>query len=383
VVDAPSAVLVVRVAASPYTRDADAPQGIMALPDHTLTGDRTAEVVEVADDSPEALFELLEARHWGDGLPVVAPTTDRVERMLAGSGDPDAILGVVPPRDGAATLRTVAINAVMAGCRPEVLPVVAAAVRAVTQPEVNLRGVQATTHPVAPLVIVHGDIVDRAGFNPSIGVFGPGNRANATVGRALRFVLMHVGGARPGAGDAATQGQPSKYTYCIAERASASPWAAYHRSRGLDAASAVTVACGENPHNVHDMESVEPVRLLTKAASVMATLGSNNACISQGEFFVVLCPEHAATIAAHGWSRGDVQSFLYERARLPRGTLRAAFDSVAWQPWLTAIEDDATLLPMTDDPDNIRVLVAGGPGKHSCVIPSWGMTKSVTVAVDS
>jgi hypothetical protein len=355
----------------------------MALPDHTLTGDHTVEAVEVTDDSPEALSDLLEARHWGDGLPVVAPTAERVERMLAGTGDPDTVLGVVPPRDGEATLRTVAINAVMAGCPPEVLPVVAAAVRAVTQPEVNLRGVQATTHPVAPLVIVHGDIVDRAGFNSSTGAFGPGNRANATVGRALRFVLMHVGGARPDAGDAATQGQPSKYTYCIAERATASPWAAYHRSRGIDAASAVTVACGENPHNVHDMESVEPVRLLTKAASVMATLGTNNACISQGEFFVVLCPEHAATIAAHGWSRGDVQSFLYERARLPRGTLRAAFDAVAWRPWLAAIDDDEALLPMTDDRDNIRVLVAGGPGKHSCVIPSWGMTKSVTVAVDS
>lgn len=354
----------------------------MALPDHTLTGDGDDGVVEVADDSPDALFDLLEVRGWGDGLPIVAPTTERVGRMLGDRSDPDRMLGVVPPRDGGATLRTVAINAVMAGCRPEVLPVVAAAVHALTRPEVNLRGVQATTHPVAPLVIVHGDVAEQAGFNAGLGTFGPGNRANATVGRAVRFVLMHVGGARPGAGDASTQGQPSKYTYCIAERAEASPWTAYHRSRRLDAASAVTVACGENPHNVHDMESAEPVRLLTKAASVMATLGTNNACISQGEFFVVLCPEHAATIAAHGWSRADVQSFLYEQARLPRGTLRAAFDTVAWQPWLAAIDDDATLLPMTDDPDNIRVLVAGGAGKHSCVIPSWGMTKSVTLAVE-
>jgi hypothetical protein len=355
----------------------------MALPDQMLTGDDGDEVVEVADESSEALWALLESRRWGDGLPIVAPTAERVERMLAvGDGDPDALLGVVPPRDGAATLRTVAINAVMAGCRPELLPVVAAAVGALTRAEVNLRGVQATTHPVAPLVIVHGDVVDRCGFNAGAGTFGPGNRANATVGRAVRLVLMHVGGARPGAGDAATQGQPSKYTYCIAERADASPWTAYHRSRGVDAASAVTVACGENPHNFHDMESAEPVRLLTKAASVMATLGTNNACISQGEFFVVLGPEHAATIAGHGWSRRDVQSFLYERARLPCGVLRDAFDTVAWEPWLAAIGDDSTLLPMTGDPDNIRVLVAGGAGKHSCVIPSWGLTKSVTVAIE-
>ncbi len=354
----------------------------MALLDQTLTGDGD-EVVELDDESPESLLEFLTGRGWGDGLPVVAPTVERVERMLEASGaDPDELLGVLPPRDGAATMRTVAINAVLAGCPPEVLPIVAASVRALCHPEVNLRGVQSTTHPVAPLVVVHGEAVERCGFNAATGTFGPGTRANATVGRALRFVLLHVGGARPGAGDAATQGQPSKYTYCIAENAAASPWPAYHRSRGVDAASAVTVACGENPHNVHDMESDEPVRLLTKAASVMTTLGSNNACISQGEFFVVLCPEHAATIAAHGWARGDVQAFLYERARLSRGTLRGAFDIVAWQPWLAAIEDDEALLPMTDHPDNVRVLVAGGPGKHSCVIPSWGMTKSVTVPVE-
>jgi hypothetical protein len=353
----------------------------MALPDHALTAP-TDEVVELADDSPEALFELLAARGWGDGLPVVAPTRARVDAMLDASGaDPDQVLGVIPPRDGSATMRTVAVNAVLAGCPPAVLPVVAAAVEALTHPEVNLRGVQATTHPVAPLVIVHGEAVERLGFNAGVGAFGPGNRANATVGRAVRFVLLHVGGARPGAGDASTQGQPSKYTYCVAELAAASPWPAYHRSRGVDAASAVTVACGENPHNAHDMESDEPARLLTKVASVMATLGSNNACISQGEFFVALCPEHAATIARHGWSRADVQSFLYERARLPRGELRRAFEAVAWQPWLAAIDDDDAMLPMTDHPDNVRVLVVGGPGKHSCVIPSWGMTKSVTVAV--
>ena len=114
----------------------------------------------------------------------------------------------------------------------------------------------------------------------------------------------------------------------------------------------------------------------------MATLGSNNACISQGEFFVVLCPEHAATVAAAGWSREDVQTFLFDTARLPRGVLRGAFDTLAWAPWMLEVEDDEALLPMTEDADNIRVLVAGGPGKHSCVVPSWGMTRSVTVLLE-
>jgi len=324
------------------------------------------ESFEIADESPETLRALLEERRWADGLPVVAPTEERVGAMLAAhDADADTVLGVVPPRDGVATLRAVAANAVMAGCPDDVLPVVAAAVRALTQPEVNLRGVQATTHPVAALVIVHGEAARTLGFNAGTGCFGPGTWANATVGRAVRFVLMHIGGARPGDGDASTQGQPAKYTYCIAEQQDDVPWPAFDRSRGVEAPSAVTIFCGEGPHNFHDMESEEPVRLLTKAASVMTTLGSNNACISQGEFFVVLCPEHAATIASHGWSREDVQTFLFEQARLPRGTLRGAFDNA--------------LLPMTEEAANIRVVIAGGAGKHSCVIPSWGMTRSVTM----
>jgi len=350
---------------------------------HRSPDDRDLEHLDIADESPETLLALLDERGWGDGLPIVAPTAARVDAMLAAHpGDPDAVLGVVPPRDGIATLRSIAVNAVMAGCAPEHLGVVAAAVQAITCPEVNLRGVQATTHPVAPLVIVHGEAASRLRFNAGIGCFGPGTRANATVGRALRFVLLHLGGARPGDGDASTQGQPAKYAYCIAENAPASPWPEYHRSRGVDTLSAVTVFCGEGPHNFHDMESDEPVRLLTKAASLMTTLGANNACISQGEFFVVLCPEHAATVAAAGWSRDDVQSFLFDTARLPRRVLRGAFDTLAWAPWMLEVDDDDALLPMTADADNIRVLVAGGPGKHSCVVPSWGMTRSVTVLLE-
>jgi hypothetical protein len=288
---------------------------------------------------------------------------------------------VVAPRDGEATPRTIAANAVMAGCPDDVLPVLVAAVRALTREEVNLRGVQATTHPVAPLLVVHGAAVARHGFNPGLGTFGPGNRANATIGRALRFVLLHVGGGRPGSGDAATQGQPAKYTYCIAEHAAASPWEELHRARGVDAPGAVTVHCGENPHNFHDIESETPEPILEKAASVMTTLGVNNAPISQGEWFVVLCPEHAATIAAAGWTRADVADFLFAHARMPAGRLRGAFAGRVWPDWMEAAADD-TLVPMTESADNIRVLVAGGPGKHSCIVPSWGMTRSVTLPVD-
>jgi hypothetical protein len=343
--------------------------------------------LELASDSPEALMQLFEDRGWGDGLPMVAPTKGRVDAMLAaGSGeeprDPDEVIATLEPRLGEATRRTIAINAVLAGCAPGVLPVLVSAVRALAHPELNLRGVNATTHPVAPLLVVHGAAVAEQRFNPGLGCFGPGNRANASAGRALRLVLLHIAGARPGDGDASTQGQPSKYAYCIAENEAASPWEAYPRSVGVDAASAVTIHCGENPHNFHDMESDEPAAILDKAASVMATLGSNNAPVSSAEFFVVLGPEHAATIAAAGWDRRDVQSYLYETARLPAGALRDAFEVVQYRAWLHALDDDDAM-PITDHPDNIRVLVSGGAGKHSCVIPSWGMTKSVTLPVES
>lgn len=340
--------------------------------------------IEIDDDSPEALLTHFTAKGWGDGLPLVPPTAERVAAMLragGGDGEPDEVVAVLPPRHGQATRRAIAVNAVLAGCEPGLLPVLISVVRALATPELNLLGVNTTTHPVAPLVIVHGEAVERLGFNAGLGTFGPGNRANASVGRAVRFVLLHIAGARPGDGDASTQGQPSKYGYCIAENEPASPWESYPQSRGVTAASAVTVHCGENPHNFHDMESDAPGPILDKAASVMATLGSNNAPVSSAEFFAVLGPEHAATIAGAGWSRRDVQSYLYERARLPARRLREAFDIVQVRPWLRALADDVPM-PITDHPDNIRLLVAGGAGKHSCIIPSWGMTKSVTLPVE-
>jgi hypothetical protein len=316
---------------------------------------------------------------------VVPPTEERVAAMLGhATGDIDEVLFTLQPRAGIVTRRVVAVNAVLAGCRPEVFPVVLTALRALARPEVNLRGVNATTHLVAPMVLVHGEIARRAGFNAGVGCFGPGptSRANATVGRAVRLALLHVAGAIPGAGDAATFGQPAKYTFCAAENLDESPWEGYAHSRGVDAASAVTVHCGEGPHNVHDMESAgDPALILDKIASAMTSLGMNNAPISQGEYFVVLGPEHAASLAQRGLTRRDVASYLFDHARLPARVFRRHFEERAWARWMHVVDDDH-LLPMTGEPDNIRVVVAGGPGKHSLVVPSWGVTRSVTLPVE-
>lgn len=343
-------------------------------------------LLDVADDSAEGLYALLESNRWGDGLPVVAPTPERVERMLAAwPGSPEEVLAVLPPRFGACTARIAAVNAVMAGCPPEVFPVVATAIRGLGRPEFNLRGVNATTHSVAIMVMVHGEIAAQAGFNAAAGAMGPGNRANATTGRAIRLILLNCAGATPGDGDASTQGSPAKYTFCFAENSEASPWPTYPRSVGVEAASAVTVAGVEGPHNSHDQWSTEIVPILDKAASVMATTGSNNAAMIGSEFFVVLCPEHAQLAAAAGWSRQDVQLFLYDRARLPLQVFIDAFghDRRAGAPWAAAFTDPQTPIPMVSPPERIRVLVAGGPGKHSCVIPSWGeISMSVTLGID-
>jgi hypothetical protein len=183
--------------------------------------------------------------------------------------------------------------------------------------------------------------VKSAGFWGGVGAFGPGNRANATVGRAVRLAMLHVAGAKPGFGDAATHGQPAKYTFCAAENVEESPWESYPRSRGVDAASTVTVHCGEGPHNVHDAEAAgDPGLILDKIASAMTSLGQNNAPISQAEYFIVLGPEHAASIARAGLARKDVQSYLFDRARMPAAVFRRHFQELAWTQWMKTVADD-------------------------------------------
>ena len=268
------------------------------------------------DDAPEAVLDAFVTREWCDGLPIVPPTADRV-RVMLGDAEPGRALGAMPPLWRTATLEAIAVNAVMAGCRPEYFPVIVAAVDAMLDPDFNLYGVQATTHPVAPLVIVNGAYGRRIGLHAGSGCFGPGFRANATIGRALRLILMNVGGAWPGRHDMATQGSPAKFSYCIAENEEASPWGP------LKDGDAVTVYGGEGPHNVNDHASTTASGILSTVSHTAATLGSNVGWyFSQSQLLVVLGPEHARTIAGDGLTRADVQRFVYEHARLPLATLK-------------------------------------------------------------
>jgi hypothetical protein len=223
-----------------------------------VTGRAAAPATLDVDDAPEALLEAFLEREWADGLPIVPPTPERVAAML-GARDPARSLGAMPPLWREATLEKLAVNAVMAGCRPEYFPLVEAAVEAMLDPTFNLYGVQATTHPVAPLVIAHGPYARAVGVHAGSGCFGPGFRANATIGRAIRLVLLNVGGAWPGRHDMATQGSPAKFSFCIGENEDASPWGP------LVPGDAVTVYGGEPPHNVNDHVS-------TTAAGILATV---------------------------------------------------------------------------------------------------------------
>jgi len=348
-----------------------------AEPGRTFLGPPSvqADLTDLATtDDPAGILAAFCEREWCDGLPIVPPTEARVQAMLAGA-PADRSLGAMPPLWRQATLEKLAVNAVMAGCEPAHFPLLVAAVQAMLEPSFNLYGVQATTHPVAPLLIVHGPIAAELGVHGGSGCFGPGFRANATIGRAIRLILMNVGGAWPGRYDMATQGSPAKFSYCVAERADTTPWGALYEG------NAVTVFGGEPPHNVNDHVSTTAAGILATVADTAVSLGSNVGWyFAQSQLLIVLGPEHAQTIANDGFSRADVQRFVFERARLPLRTLKLGgmWGIQDWPRWMHAITDDDALLPQVPSPEDVLVMIAGGPGKHSAVVPNCTFSRAVS-----
>ena len=342
-------------------------------------------VIRIEADEQGAAEQLL-AWGWTDGLPVVVPTVARVEWMCAGAlHDPEESLGSLAPRGAPITVRHLAANAVMAGCLPEYMPVLEAAVAAMQEGMFNLFGMQTTTHPCALLVIVHGEFADRIGMNSGAGCFGPGNRANATIGRALRLIMMNVGGALPGETDRATQGSPAKYTWCFAENEAGSPWPPYRSLFGVgEGESAVTVAAVEGPHNINDHGSDAGEDILRTVAGTMSTVGANT-LYRGGDHFVVFGPEHAAVIANSGFTREKVQTFLYEHARVAVDRIppKKLDEAASWGDYAGHLDEWGGRIPLARAPEEIRVLVAGGPGKHSSWIPTFGPTYSQTRRIET
>ena len=338
-------------------------------------------------DDVESWFE----RGVTDGLPVVPPSRERVERMLEGTRrDRAELVGEMPPNYGRLTVEKAAVNAVMAGCRPEYLPVVLAAAECACDAAFNLHGVATSTHFSAPLIVVNGPVRARIGLNASFGVFGPGFRANATIGRTLRLLMINIGGARPGETSMSTLGHPGRYTYCIAEHEEASPWPPYHVWRGLTAeTSAVTLFAGEAPHGISDHASRDARSLAGSLGWSMAGLWNSKHFPLYSHTMLVVGPEHARTFGHEGWSRADLARHLFEHIRVPYRTLLPDDDHGEGTNlrFAKAPPDGDAMIPKFPSPEAIHVVVAGGTaGRFSMAVPGWLGTRNgshpVTRAVE-
>jgi hypothetical protein len=338
-----------------------------------------AERIEVGDDlwAAQAFFE---EKGWSDGLPIIPPTEERVAWMLAAvKRAPQDVIGAVPPRWAQATVEQIAINAVMAGCKPEYMPTLIACVEAITDPKLNLYALQATTGGPAVMIIINGPIRRQLNVNGGANALGEGWRANATIGRCIRLIQRNVGGSYPGTTCKATLGWPGKYSICIGENEEASPWEPLHVERGFKAdQSTVTAISADASIRASDLDSTKAVGILTNFAQRMEGP-------SGPEAIMVICPEHAKIIAGDGFSKMDVKKFVWERAAyrmkdLPDETF---YQRVKRRSDLKLTRD--SVIPVTDKPEDILVVVAGGDGSQSQYIHVWGQstpeggsTRSVT-----
>jgi hypothetical protein len=315
---------------------------------------------------------------WTDGLPVIPPTVHRVDAMLAVLGDPDDVIASMPPSGAPVTNRALAANAVMAGCLPEHLPVLTALVRAVCVPEFNLNGIATTTGPSTPFAIVSGPAAVQAGLNSGRGALGPGWRANASIGRALRLLIGNVGGGQPGDVSKSIMGQPGRYTMCIAENEERSPWEPLHVTLGLDAGqSAVTALSATGTMNVLTPRS-DVDAMLTVLADALAYLGNPNVVMGRGTVGVLITPGHAAAMAQAGLSKADVAAEIWARSSIPVERFPA---SAHPDPPYEFIVHDGRVYPVAG-PEHLYVIVAGGPEPtHATVVPSHPSCHPVTAPI--
>ena len=347
-----------------------------------MTTSQAQQIHEIADD-PLAAMDYCYAQGWTDGLPVIPPEESRVQGMLAMEGrPPETVIAHHPATGLELTIHAAAANAVMAGCLPEYFPIIVAAFEAMDREPFNFHGSTVSTGGSGHLLIVSGPIVDEINMNAGVNLFGPGNRANATIGRCIRLTLMNVFKIVPGIADKSTQGNPGKYSFCIAERADKNPWPALCEEVGYpEGVSSVTVFAGAGFCNVENHGANTPETLLDTMADAMANYG----CISTGQSVVVFSPEHVEIIARHDWSKARVREYLFAHAKRPRKDLER----------LGKFENGFNAQDREDchrgvSPDDILITVGGGDaGGHSAFIPSWSrsrgsvmQTQSIGVCID-
>lgn len=317
------------------------------------------------DDPMEVCFE----RGWSDGLPVTPPTDERVARMLKGTTrSPTEIVGRIPPNLAECTIEKVAINAVLAGCRPEYMPVLLAALEAALEPVFTLHGLLATTYFSAPIIIVNGPIARRLGMNSGLNALGQGNRANASIGRALNLIVHNVGGGRPGEADRATLGAPSKYTFCFAEDESDETWEPLSVARGFSrGASTVTLFQGHGVEAFVDQKSRTAEALTRSLAMSLVKIGHPK-LVQSARAILVLSPEHYAIYRESGWNRKRIERALYEATIRPGNELVAGADGVG--EGIPASRADERVPKFHED--GLMIVRAGGAaGLFSAILPGW------------
>ena len=323
--------------------------------------------VEVADAEDE--FEAMFDRGWTDGLPVVPPTEQRVMRMLTGTTrQPTDVVAIVPPDLVEITVEKVAINAVMAGCKPEYLPWVIAALEAVCNDTFNIHGVLATTMPVGPVIVCNGPGTRAIGMNSGMNVFGQGNRANLTIGRAVQLIIRNIGGGRPGEVDRATHGNPGKLSFCFAEDELGTPWTTLSESRGISRTTdAVTVFPGEGPRCVVDQLARDPESLTNTFAACLRTL-HNPKSVLAFDAIVVMGPEHARVYADAGWDRDRVLTEIHARLQIPGSELIRGANGIAEG---VPTHLSGMTLPKFRPGGLLLVHAGGGAGLFSAIIGGW------------
>jgi len=325
------------------------------------------------------------SQRWGDGLPLVPPTPERVARMLAAAGlDGSELLGTMPPRWRPTFTHHVAVNAVMAGCRPEYFPAVVAGVKATLDPKLNLYGVQGTTNPAGVMLVVNGPLRTELDINSGHNLFGQGWRANATIGRALRLCLINIGGGLPELGDMSTLGNPNKYGSCIAENEEASPWEPFHVERGFRPEQSVITAAGVTaPQNIAIL-SQDPIGILNGIAYALMSSGSN-LMLFTAQPLVIVGPVHATHLARHGYDKPMIRQYLWEHGTVELTGEPATDDKAAreWKARSVHSEGGKDYLRPTVSADDIGIVVAGGrSGPHSAVLQPFNITELVSVAVE-
>ena len=316
-----------------------------------------------------------------DGLPVTPPTLERVEAMLAQcQTDGDEVAAILPIAMDPLTWRDVAINAVMAGCLPAYLPVVAAALNALSEDAFNLIGVASTTGSATPLVIVNGPIAAELGMNSAGNALGPGNRANATIGRALSLSLRNLAQVRTGELDMSTLGQPAKYTCCFSENVEASPWQSLHVDRGFAADESVVTLVGiSGTVEVVDSVSQHPSDLAQTIAQSMLIAGTIGAgalgLLGGGEPLIIMAPEIADAFHRGGFTKEQVKGAIFDAAVMPVDRLSPAVrEHLAGVRAAAGYGDVNAPLRVARDPQDLMIVVAGGVGVKSAYVPTWGGT---------